>query len=537
LKLFGLPARLGLAALSGVATAFAFPNISFVPLLAVCLLPLLVALAGLRLRYGALVGAVYGFAFWVAVVPWVAFTVHRFGDVPRVLAVIALLLMAALMTPPFALFGALVSSLDTPRVSLRLALIPAAWVLQEAFRTDYYYWGGFPWALLSYPLAKTPALVQSAALGGAWLTSALVVAVNVAVLEGLLSRGGRRLLWIGGAGGAVALVWVLGAFSMQRYDTPAASTRRLRIGVLQPNVAQEIRFTGESKEEIWRALVEETRVLVAKEHPRLVLWPESAVPYAWSFTPHLREELPALCKELDVAILFSTIWSDHPEDDEAPYYNAALLVTKDGPVLPAYFKQHLVPFGEYVPAARLLKMIKPISRAVPGGFTPGTRAEVIRLRAAGARGAAEDGPPIKLAGAVCYEIVYPSVARDGARAGADVLFTLTNDAWYGALGAREQHFEAAVFRAVETGLPLVRAAVTGISGWIDEHGRVLAWIGPDEKGSFVADLALPKEPVNAPAVRLATPFLAVCAAAWAARILQVWRGRDRRTGAARKSTR
>src|SRR5262249_5995004 len=149
----------------------------------------------------------------------------HFGEVPRFLAVVALLILALLLAPPFALFGALVSSLDTPRASLRLALIPAAWVLQEAFRTDYYYWGGFPWALLAYPLAKTPALAQSAALGGAWLTSALVVAVNVAVLEGVRSRGGRRLAWIGSAAAFVAAAWLLGAFAMQRYDTPAASTR------------------------------------------------------------------------------------------------------------------------------------------------------------------------------------------------------------------------------------------------------------------------------------------------------------------------
>jgi apolipoprotein N-acyltransferase len=268
-------------------------------------------------------------------------------------------------------------------------------------------------------------------------------------------------------------------------------------------------------------------------HYDLIVFPESALDTDPEFDPALRARLVALAEEHGASVLVN---ARTPGDDDQSR-NTNLLYTPTGKLQGTYSKQHLVPFGEYVPAARLLKMIKPISRAVPGGFTPGTRAEVIRLRAAGARGAAEDGPPIKLAGAVCYEIVYPSVARDGARAGADVLFTLTNDAWYGALGAREQHFEAAVFRAVETGLPLVRAAVTGISGWIDEHGRVLAWIGPDEKGSFVADLALPKEPVNAPAVRLATPFLAVCAAAWAARILQVWRGRDRRTGAARKSTR
>ena len=503
-----------LAALSGILTALAFPNASLVPLLAVCLVPLLAALEGLRWRAAALVGSAYGLAFWIAAVPWIAFTVHRFGEVSWVVAVFALVILALLLVPPFALFGAIVGAARLESAGTRLLLVPAAWLVQEAFRTDWYFWGGFPWALLGYPLAKVPPLMQSAALGGASFTSALVVAVNVALLEAVRARGGRRLAWAGGAAAAVAAAWLGGALSMGRFDTPSAPARSVRVGVVQPNVAQEIRWTPQSRERIWSDLVEETRGLVRREHPSLVLWPESAVPYAWSFSPELRERLPALCRELDVAILFSTIWSDRPEDDEAPYYNAALLVTKDGPALPAYLKQHLVPFGEYVPASRLLRMIKPISRAVPGGFTPGASATLIPF----------DG--VELGGAVCYEVVYPSVARDEARAGADVLFTLTNDAWYGTLGAREQHFQAASFRAVETGLPLVRAAVTGISGLVDPGGRVRARIGPDEKGAFVANVPAARGRPAPPALRLATPLLAVCAAGCAARILRVWRGRS-----------
>src|SRR6185369_10137961 len=133
----------------------------------------------------------------------------------------------------------------------------------------------------------------------------------------------------------------------------------------------------------------------------------------------------------------STAWTDDPTNDDAPYYNAALLVTKDGPVLPPYFKVRLVPFGEYVPVASLLKRVKTISRAVPGGFTAGT--EPLPLSFAGQR----------LGGAVCYEIVYPWIVRNEVRHGASMLFSLTNDAWYGTLGARRQHFQAAVFRAVE----------------------------------------------------------------------------------------
>jgi apolipoprotein N-acyltransferase len=203
----------------------------------------------------------------------------------------------------------------------------------------------------------------------------------------------------------------------------------------------------------------------------------------------------------------SSVWSDRPADEEAPYYNAALLVTAEGPVLPPYFKQRLVPFGEYVPAGGLLRLIKPISRAVPGGFTPGKDAGLVRFHG------------LVLGGAICYEVVYPWIPRAAARAGANALFTLTNDAWYGELGARRQHFQAATLRAVETGLPLVRAAITGISGWVDGRGRIRARIGPDETGRFLAEIPA-VSPASTPATRLGDLPAWVCLAGLLAAILR-----------------
>ena len=233
---------------------------------------------------------------------------------------------------------------------------------------------------------------------------------------------------------------------------------------------QDLRWEAATAERLFADLEGQTRDLCRRGRPVLVLWPESAAPYAWSFAPTFRERVVALCKELDIAILLSTVWSDAPADPDAPFYNAALLVTKDGPVTPPYFKQRLVPFGEYVPLAGLLRMVRPISRAVPSAFTPGTGAVLLPLGT------------WKLGGAVCYEVVYPWIARDETRAGADVLFTLTNDAWYGRAGAQRQHWQSAVLRAIETGRPLVRAAITGISGAVDGTGRVLVTLGRRPEG-------------------------------------------------------
>ena len=261
---------------------------------------------------------------------------------------------------------------------------------------------------------------------------------------------------------------------------PRPSDEVLKVGVVQPNVDQDIRWDRGTAERIQRDLEDQTRALCRADRPVVVLWPESASPFAWSFNAAFRERVQRLCRELDVAILMSTVWSDAPGDENAPYYNAALLVTKDGPVLPPYYKQRLVPFGEYVPLAPILRMIKPISRAVPGGFTPGAATVLLSLGT------------WRLGGAVCYEVVYPWIARAEARAGADVLFTLTNDAWYGRAGAQRQHWQAAVLRAVETGRPLVRAAVTGISGAVEPDGRVLVSLPAGRKGAFSAPVFRPR---------------------------------------------
>ena len=328
-----------------------------------------------------------------------------------------------------------------------------------------------------------------------------MASLNAALYTALTRRTRNlRLAWLTGATLAAVIAGAVGP-GRQR-----ASGEFLRVGVVQPNVQQDLRWEGGTAGRLLADLEDQTRSLCRHARPVLVLWPESASPYAWSYAPAFRDRVVALCGELDIAILLSTVWSDEPGNPDAPFYNAALLVTKDGPVRPPYFKQRLVPFGEYVPLAGLLRMVRPISRAVPSAFAPGTGTALLPLGA------------WKLGGAVCYEVVYPWIARAETRAGADVLFTLTNDAWYGRAGAQRQHWQSAVVRAIETGRPLVRAAITGISGAVDGTGRVLVALGPDSKGAFAVPLERP--PAPPPAVAAGDGIAWVCAAGLGAGILR-----------------
>lgn len=491
-----------LAALSGVATGLTQPKASLLVLLPFCLVPFLVSLRGVSVRRGLVAGLLFGTAFWLMTISWIAFTVHRFGEVGVLLSWIAVVLGALFLAIPFGLMGAALVALDISSPGGLLLGFPAAWVVQEAVRTHVL--GGFPWALLAAPLADVPELAQSAALGGILLTSALVALLN-ALISLLVSPGSPRVRALGGGGAVIlaALAWIGGAARIRNLEGASGpGFPPIRVALLQPGVGQELRMAPSAQQKIWADLVDQTRLVAETCQPDLVLWPESACPRQWPWSEALRRELPALCRETGAAVLFNTVWSDQPWDDDAPFYNSALLVDASGAVLPPYHKQRLVPFGEYVPLAALLRWIRPISRAVPSSFSPGHGAALIPFRGA------------VLGGAICYEIVYPWIARREVAAGATVLFTLTNDSWYGTAGARRQHWQGAVFRAIETGRPLLRAAVTGITGVVDAAGRSET-IPIDRRGALTVVLGSGPNrigPVKTPAAVTAGESVAVICA-------------------------
>ena len=497
--------RAAAALVSGILLGLCFPNASLVVLLPVALVPVLLALDGLRPGRAALLGLLFGFAFWLVTFPWIYHVVHRFGGLPAPLALLALLIAALIPSVPMAAMTALAALVRPRTITARLLVFPAAWVVQELLRT--YAFSGFPWALVSYPLAPWPLLTQTAAVGGAALTSFLVVLVNAGLAEAVRGTGRARAA---GLATAVVVVGASLAFGAARLSRPEAFApgEGLRVLIVQPNVEQDVRHEAGTAERIHFDVTGLTRGLLAKSPSDLVLWPESATLLAWPWSEGFRQEVIRLCREEKTALLFNTVWSDRPSDDDAPYFNSALLVDGNGVVGEPYHKLRLVPFGEYIPLRFLFRWVPQVSQAVPGAFTPGTRAIPLELSG------------VRLGGAICYEVVYPWIVRAQVEAGADALYTLTNDAWYGDGGAQEQHFQAAVFRAVETGRPMLRAAVTGISGWVDGRGRTLARLGPGRRAGIAGRLRVPPRGARTLATRAADAVPLVCAAALLVAILR-----------------
>ena len=161
--------------------------------------------------------------------------------------------------------------------------------------------------------------------------------------------------------------------------------------------------------------------------------------------------------------------------DQTRNYNSAFMLDPAGATAAVYRKMHLVPFGEFVPFQQVLFFVAPLVEAV-SAFSPGTRVTMMPV----------EGHMVSTA--ICYEVTYPSQAREAVRNGSEMLTTITNDAWYGESSAPFQHFDMAVMRAIEQGRYLVRSANTGISGIVDPHGRVVVQSPLFETGTWVGEV-------------------------------------------------
>ncbi len=249
--------------------------------------------------------------------------------------------------------------------------------------------------------------------------------------------------------GAALLVVAAGSFGSVRLAAPANPAAEVAVALLQPNLSEEARATPEGEAASYRAVIDQARA-AAQDLPALIVIPESAFPVYWQRSERLRQDLASVA-HLGPRILFN----DVEETEAGQDFNVARLLGPDGLSGPPYRKVHLVPFGEYVPLPKVFFFVRQVSTEI-GAFTAAHRPIV--LRSAG----------LAIGTAICYETIYPSLAREQTALGANLLATISNDSWYGKAGAQPQHFAGAVLRAVENERDLVRAAITGISG---DRGR------------------------------------------------------------------
>jgi apolipoprotein N-acyltransferase len=420
-------------------------------------------------RRGFILGVLCGVAYFGGTVYWTGATVQTFGGLPAPVAI----LVAGLLVLYLALFvgvtGA-VSALVIRRFGIRgLLLAPPAWVATEYARGHLI--GGFPWVPLGNAMVTVLPVAQLASLFGVYGLSLFVASVNAGFTAAMLTGGRRRLAVLGAT---AALMLAVSAWGGARISAGTLLTEGspLRVAVVQGNIPQEEKWDPAKGGEILARYLALTRS-IARQGVDLVIWPESATPFYFDEDPAGAAAVRAVAAETGAALLFGTDEVERGSPDR--YFNSAFMLDRGGATAAVYRKIHLVPFGEYVPFQEALFFVSPLVEAV-SNFSPGTR--ITMLPVAGHM----------VSTAICYEVVYPHLIRDGVLQGSELLTTITNDAWYGESSAPFQHFELASMRAVEQGRYLARAANTGISGFVDPYGRVIGRSRLFETIALVAEL-------------------------------------------------
>jgi apolipoprotein N-acyltransferase len=451
------------AVASGLMLAASLPSLDLAGLAWVGLVPLLLVTRRDGLRTAFLTGWLGGLVFYLATTYWVVHTIGHYTALPVVVAGGVSVLMCTALGAYTGAFVAGVRWLQRRRLPW-VYLAPALWVVLEWLRGWFFI--GFPWGALGYSQWRFTDLVQIVEVTGVYGVSALLVFFNavlaaVVTARGRLDRGHTVALSI-----LTVLMLALPALGHVRRsmlaNTPPVG--RLVVGIAQGNVAQDHKWDPAFQDETMARYVRLTEAAAARG-ARLVVWPETAVPFFFQDPGRRRDELLALARRLDVYLAFGSPAATFDVSGRVENQrNRAYLVGPREGEMDHYDKMELVPFGEYVPFARVLFFVQQMVEAV-GALAPGTQATVF------------EGPGGRFGALICYEGVFPWVSRAFVHDGADFLVNVTNDAWYGPTSAPYQHLAQGTLRAIENRRPLVRAANTGISAVIGDDGRI-QWAGP-----------------------------------------------------------
>jgi apolipoprotein N-acyltransferase len=445
--------------------ALSFPKYGHPIAALVALVPLLVALSGWRGRAGVLpgvpplrgfaLGALTGVVHYAGSVYWTADVVHTYGGLvwpAAVLAAAGLVLYMAIYTAASATaIAVLVQRLGAGG----LWLAPLAWVAAEYARGHVL--GGFPWIPLGGAVVTLLPVAQLASLVGVYGLSCFLAFLAAAMAVAVTGQPREARVAIAVALTLLVSVSVWGALRI-RDGALAREGEPFTVGLVQGNIPQADKWNPGLAPDILDRYLSMTREAAARG-ARLVIWPESSTPFFFDEDPARAAAVRSVVRESSVPLLFGT--DEYEPGPPARFYNSAFMLHPDGATAAVYRKIHLVPFGEYVPLRTLLFFVAPLVESV-SDFAPGTRVTMLPV----------DGHMASTA--ICYEVVYPHLIRRGVLEGAELLTTVTNDAWYGRSSAPYQHYELAAMRAIEQGRYLARAANTGISAIVDPYGREVA---------------------------------------------------------------
>ncbi len=469
----------GPAAISGGLLVLCFPTIDLFPVAWVALVPFLLSLYGRRPKQAFKTGVVLGVPYFLGTLYWIYHSINYYGGVSfigSVAIVVLLCLYLSLYTGIFAvLFSIAIRKTKLPA----LLIAPLFWVVLEFLRS--YIFTGFPWSSIGYTQYKFLTVIQIADITGIYGVSFLVVAVNGALADIFLIKRRTRDMPLfplsqTAIGFSILVLFIVSTVVYGqirlREERPG---KRFRVSIIQGNIEQDKKWEPSYQNEVIRTYEDLSVKAAAASSPSLIVWPETAVPFFFIADKAYSQELIDFQRRLNAYLLFGSVLEKGKTDERLVLSNSAVLLDEAGGVAYIYDKIHLVPFGEYVPLRRMLFFINKLVVGI-GDYMHGD--SYLRART----------PFGDFSTLICYEIIFPGLVRKFFSNGGDFMVNITNDAWFGRTTGPYQHFSMAVFRAVENRKPLIRAANTGISGFIDSCGRILSRTDLFKRTALTADL-------------------------------------------------
>ena len=353
--------------------------------------------------------------------------------------------------------------------------LAALWVVLEWVRSTLF--GGFPWLPLAASQWQRPLVLQSASYAGAWSVSFILILFNLAT-----AAYAHRIFYEGATGlrkrspefMVALLVLIFSSFPFLTEMMGPPRRPLARVSLIQPYIPQNEKWDAARATEVLNILAKVTFEANDTGTPDLIIWPEAATPWILYHDPNVAGWLEYVVKRTGKPLLLGCAYTELSGRPDELWYNGAFMVDPVTGVSPDHYaKRKLVPFGEYIPLRPVLGWLE---KFVPigGDYQRGTSSRPLIVPVGVNR--------VPVGVLICYEDIFPALARDSAQSGAEVLAVLTNDAWYGEGGAAYQHAAHSVLRAVETRRPVIRCGNGGWSGWIDEFGNIRATLR-DEDGS------------------------------------------------------
>ncbi len=459
-----------LSIISGIALTIVFPVAGFSYVAWVSLIFLLFAIRDTSVRDSLILGGLSGMVHFATLLYWLVGTMNIYGYLPLWLSVIIFIPLVFYLSLYVAAFAGLVSVFCSGSF-FSLFLIPVFWVSLEYVRS--FALTGFPWGLIGYTQFTQLKLIQISDIFGVYGVSFVIVLTNAVIFFGLLYLKKEKyqgydisarkvILSFVMMASVIALIIGYGNACLKSADKMMAESEKLNVAVIQGNIEQsakwDLKFRIDTIEKYIR-LSEQA----CEAHPDLVVWPETATPFYFKYNIEMTKMVLQAMRAMGTYFVVGSPAVEFAESHEY-FYNSAYLVTPDGDIAARNDKVHLVPFGEYVPFKKWLPFINHLVAQV-GEFKAGKKGDTLKWA------------PADIGVLICYEVIFPELARESVANNAGLLVNITNDAWFGNSSAPYQHFSMAVFRAVENRRSLIRAANTGISGFIDPAGRVLSQSG------------------------------------------------------------